>query len=158
MRPPICPLPCPAQCQPVSDFSQQIAEHCSCWFPCLFERCRFRGELVVLAISGSPQLSLISLFRLGQPLPLRPTAPARRLLPAALRCPSASPYFPCLSLHRVSFQDRRAGFGRCSHGEAPPGGYEASPVPLGEPVTEGTCHRSLRKSLKFVIKQGVCFG
>ncbi len=39
-RPPFCPLPCPPQCQPVSDFSQQIAEHRSCWFPCLFERCR----------------------------------------------------------------------------------------------------------------------
>src|SRR5262245_28749875 len=115
MRPPICPLPCPAQCQPVSDFSQQIAEHCSCWFPCLFERCRFRGELVVLAISGSLELSLILLFRLGQPLPPRPTAPARRLRPAALGCPSASPYFPCLPLQpifrtlRVSFEDRRVG-------------------------------------------------
>src|SRR6516225_457842 len=97
MRLPFCPLPCPPQCQPVSDFSQQIAEHCSCWFPRLFERCRFRGELVVLAISGSPQLSVILVFRLGQPLPLRPTAPAQRLPPAALRCPSASPYFPCLS-------------------------------------------------------------
>src|SRR5262249_4831613 len=129
--------PCPVQCQPVSDFSQQIAEHCSCWFPCLFERCRFLGELVVLAISGSPQLSLISLFRLGQPLPLRPTAPARRLLPAALRCPSASPCFPCLSLHRVSFQDRRVGFGRRSHGEAPPGRTRLLRFRWGEPVTAG---------------------
>src|SRR6478672_3991962 len=87
MRPPSCPLPCSPQCEHVSDFAQQIAEHYSCEFACLFDRCRFRGETVVLAISGSPRLSPTLLFRLWQTLPLRPTAPARRLPPAALRCP-----------------------------------------------------------------------
>src|SRR6476660_1112397 len=115
MRPPFCPLPCSPQCEHVSDFAQQIAEHGAYWFPCLFERCRFRGEPVVLAISGSPQLSPILLFQLWQTQPLRPTAQARRRPPAALRCPSASPYFPCLSLQPIFWTlcgHTRVGFGR----------------------------------------------